>query len=88
MQILFLIGFIFLVASMFFYRIALQFGYILPRAFIGVQIALSILVIFLHAALIYSLWTALLFIGTSSGIGLLMEIAGPKNRLDFWKVPL
>lgn len=85
MQTLTIICAIFLFISMFFFRIALFFGYRLPRQFIGVQITTSILLIFLHATIIYSPRAAILFIAISTGVGLFMEIIGVKTGWIFGK---
>lgn len=84
-RILFFILFFFLSASMFFNRIAPRFGYTFPLNFIGVQIGLSVVVVFLHAWMYLGIRNAILFVCTSTGIGFLVEWLGSSKGWIFGK---
>ncbi|HEX9934528.1 MAG TPA: carotenoid biosynthesis protein, partial [bacterium] len=82
-RILFFAVFGFLALSMFFNRIFPRFGYTFPLRFIGVQIGLSVLTVFLHGTLVWGARDALLFIGLSTSIGLAAEWLGIKTGRVF-----
>lgn len=78
-----LIGSSWLTILMLFYRIALRFGYKASRRFIEAQIALCVLLIYLHGALVLGSKNVLIFIATSSIVGVLIELAGTRTKWIF-----
>ncbi len=83
MRILFFAVFGFLAASMFFNRIFPRFGYTFSHRFIGVQIGLCVLAIFLHGTLAWGPKGALIFIGLSTSVGFAAEWLGVKTGMVF-----
>ena len=82
-MIIFLLGFWFLCASMFFNRAAQHFGITLSRSFILFQALLAVTTIFLHATLVYSAETAAIFMIAGFFSGFFMEWIGMKTGLIF-----
>ena len=68
---------------MFFYRIALRFGYKASRNFIGMQIVLCVLLIYFHGVMVLGSKNTLIFVGTSITVGTLTELVGTKTGWIF-----
>ena len=78
-----LIGSLWLAVLMFSYRIALKFGYKASRRFIEVQIALCVLLIYLHGAVVLGSKNILIFMAMSSIVGIFIELIGTRTEWIF-----
>lgn len=78
-----LIGSLWFTVLMLSYRIALRLGYRASWGFIEVQIALCVLLIYLHGTMILGSRNVLTFIATSSIVGILAELVGTKTKWLF-----
>ncbi|MFC1712766.1 carotenoid biosynthesis protein [Candidatus Poribacteria bacterium] len=78
-----LIGSFWLTGLMFSYRIALRFGYKASRSFIEVQIALCVLLIYFHGAVVLGSKNVLIFMAVSSTVGILIELIGTRTEWMF-----
>ena len=69
----------FLCTSLFFFRLAERIGIAIPRQFIGLQIALTVLGIFIHATVIYGAMNGFLLLAISCSVGTAFELIGLKT---------
>ncbi len=78
-----LIGSFWLTGLMFSYRIILRLGHKASRRFIEVQIALCVLLIYLHGAVVLGSKNILIFMALSGTVGILVELIGTRTEWVF-----